>query len=217
LDIALRTAYFAVTLEAAAQREFCELTFRQLVADQHRLPPLWLNTALERIKNISRDSPELSTIADGILGKMLRTARLAEVIRLSEAEISIMLEHYVPSAQFERASQVLQTQRMLILFGLAGTTERPTAIALLRRMAAEALILLPPTTSLDDLAIYDYRPGCGYAIIDWQNGLARTIRDAFWNSICKRVGAADAHMVITVADPSDMIPYFRWNPPPRLT
>ena len=213
LDIALRTAYFAVNLEAAAQREFCELTFRQLVADQHRLPPLWLSTMLERIESISRSSLDLSSIVDRILGNMLPTSKRVQVARLSEDEISATLKRYVTSPQFEKASQDLQVQRMLILFGIAGTNKQSTAIVLLRRMAAETLMLLPPTASLDDLATYDYRPKCGYAIIDWQNGLPLARREASWNYIRDRVVAANAYMVITITDPGGIIPYFRWEPP----
>ena len=105
-------------------------------------------------------------------------------------------------------------RRVLILFGIAGTDKQSAAIVLLRKMAAETLKLLPSTVSLDDLAAYDYRRGCGYAIIDWQNGLPSARREVSWNYIRERVGAAGAYMVITIADPSDIIPYFRWEPPP---
>ncbi|HUC26634.1 MAG TPA: ATP-binding protein [Streptosporangiaceae bacterium] len=71
LDIALQTFYFDVSLEKAAQREFCELTFRQLAADLHRLPPDWLTPALGRIRAARAHSPDLAAITDEILGDVL--------------------------------------------------------------------------------------------------------------------------------------------------
>jgi hypothetical protein len=216
LNIALQTSYFDVSLEAAAQREFCELTFRQLAADLHRLPQNWVTAALERIRAARAHSPDLAAVTTPILGEMLKINRLVQAVEISEHEISAVLARYASSSHFQEASRILQEQHVLMLSGAAGSGKKITAIALLRRMTSSPLTSLPFSASPGDLITYEYRPG-GYALMDGQNALFMTGTPfSYWRSLGERLSIADAYLVITLTDQGGTIPYLRWDPPPPL-
>ena len=128
-----------MSLEAAAQREFCELSFRQLAADLHRLPRNWVTAALQRIRAARAHSPDLAAVTTQILGDMLTINRRVQAAEISEHEISAALARHASSGQFQKASRILQEQRVLILSGAAGSGKKITAIALLRRMTSGPL------------------------------------------------------------------------------
>ena len=207
LTIALQTFYFDVGLEAAAQQEFCELAFRQLVVDQHRLPQKWLSAALERIRTASAHSPKLSQIAYRILDEML-TKRFA-VAAVSEAEISEAFRRYISDDRFTKASYILMAQRILILSGAPGSGKRTAAIALLRQATSGPIMLFPPTSSQKDIVNYKYQPDSGYAIIDWRNGsLVAQKQDFAWP-----LHSVNAYLVATISVEGGPIPNLRWEPP----
>jgi hypothetical protein len=214
LSIALQTSYFDVSLEAAAQREFCELTFRQLAADLHRLPQDWVAAALERIRAARAHSPDLAAITAQILGDMLKINRRVQTAEISEHEISAVLGRYTSSGHFQKASRILREQRVLILSGAVGSGKKTTAIALLRQMTSSPLTSLPFSATPDDLITYEYRPG-GYALMDGQNALLITGTPfSYWRALRERLSIADAYLVITLTDQGGTIPYLRWEPPP---
>jgi hypothetical protein len=215
LSIALQTIYFDESLEAVAQKEFCTLSFRQLVADQHRLPKSWLSAALKRISVAGVHNSELSHLAYPILGDLLTTGRSTEVVMsmLSEAEIHNTLSSYRVNGQFTKASRLLKTQRLLILCGPVGTSKRTSAIAMLNENAVESITAFPASVYLEDIASHEWRSSCGYIIVDWNNGSPAAQEQALvWRLIREQLNRASAYLVITVSDQEGLVPYFRWRP-----
>ena len=56
-DTCLRISLHAFTFDATTRRRFRTIFLRQLSADQHRLPPSWLKSATQAIRQVSEDDP----------------------------------------------------------------------------------------------------------------------------------------------------------------
>jgi hypothetical protein len=141
---------------------------------------------------------------------------MAQMTLLPEEEISAALDHYVKSDMFGRASSALHNRNIIAMTGAAGSGKRTSAIALLRQVTHESLIVLSSAISLEGLASNEYQPGLGYAVIDWRNDQDPANSQHFhWLRIRDKLTAVGAFLIVTTERwaSQETIPHFRWEPP----
>lgn len=155
------------------------------------------------------------------LGGSAAAGRVVRMGWLTEGEISAALDYYVKPNLFTKASSSLRVQHVVALSGAAGRGKRTSAIALLREITDRSLVILSPTTSLQELATHDYRPGLGYILLDWQDYEPKDDNSQlfYWHRIRDQLARANAFLVVTTKrwlHKEEAIPHFRWvSPPPR--
>jgi hypothetical protein len=140
--------------------------------------------------------------------------------KIRDAEVLATVSNYVRPPAFGEAAARLRRDRVLILAGDPGSGRRAGAMALLREVVDdEMLVTLSPAATVEDLAEWEYRADRGYLVIDSESLGRGEDTDLAWESVAKRVRAAGTYLVVTTeAAPariaSTVVPYLTWQRPP---
>jgi hypothetical protein len=140
--------------------------------------------------------------------------------KIRDAEVLATVSNYVRPPTFGEAAARLRRDRILILAGDPGSGRRAGAMALLREVVDdEMLVTLSPAATVEDLAAWEYRADRGYLLIDSESLGRGEGSDPAWESVAKRVREAGTYLVVTTtAAPariaSTVVPYLSWQRPP---
>ncbi|WP_433677955.1 hypothetical protein [Nocardia sp. CA-119907] len=86
--------------------------------------------------------------------------------KLNASDIANLTVGYVRPEPFGTAFKALEQVHAIVLEGPSGTGKRAGATMLLHELATGPLESLPPTTSIEKLATYQYKAGQGYLVTD---------------------------------------------------
>ncbi|MEU0874768.1 hypothetical protein [Nocardia brasiliensis] len=137
--------------------------------------------------------------------------------KLSSSEIDELSSRYVRPKVFPTAFEILQRVHAIVLEGASSTGKRAGATMLLRELATDPMISLPPTMSLNQLATFEYEAGRGYLVTDSEHTARRAGTEHEWHAIRDQVCEADAWLVITgpatSGGDSEFVPRVQWERP----
>jgi hypothetical protein len=126
---------------------------------------------------------------------------------------------YVRPSTFDDAVAWLRENRVVVLAGDPGSGRRAGAIALLREVVDDGLlVMLSPAVTVEDLAEWDYRQDHGYLVVDSER-LDDEDKGFAWEGVAERVRKAGTYLVVTTAAaprqiPTTVVPYLAWDRPP---
>lgn len=155
------------------------------------------------------------------LGEPMPAGQLVRMGWLTDEDIGATLDHYVRPDRFTTASSALRVHRVVALSGAAGCGKRTGAVALLREVTDKSLVILSPAISLRELATYEYRPGFGYILLNWQDDQPQEDNSQlfYWHGVREQLAEANAFLIVTAKrwlHKEEAVPHFRWvSPSPR--
>ena len=121
--------------------------------------------------------------------------------RITDDEITTACEHFAEPPKFPEAAGALKRDRIVVLSGPSGFGKRTAAIRLLTDAGAEALEVISPALTLQELSKHELTPGHGYLVEDWQQALRPDgTGDYNWRILRDHVNDVEgspAHLVIT--------------------
>ena len=118
--------------------------------------------------------------------------------RITDDEMTATCEHFAKPPKFREAAQALARDRIVVLSGPSGLGKRTAAIRLLLDVGAEALEVISPTLTLEELSKHELTPGHGYLVEDWQQALRTDgTGDYNWRVLRDYVSDSTAQLVIT--------------------
>lgn len=118
--------------------------------------------------------------------------------RITDDEVTAACEHFAEPPKFREAAQALEHDRMVVLSGPSGLGKRTAAIRLLLDAGAEALEVISPTLTLEELSKQKLMSGHGYLVEDWQQALRTDgTGDYNWRVLRDHIGDSTALLVIT--------------------
>lgn len=136
--------------------------------------------------------------------------------RITDDEMTAACEHFAEPPKFREAAQALDHDRIVVLSGPSGLGKRTAAIRLLLDAGAEALEVISPTLTLDELSKQKLTSGHGYLVEDWQQALRTDgTGDYNWRVLRDHVGDSTARLVITTAASKarQCVTHCRWAAP----
>ncbi len=136
--------------------------------------------------------------------------------RVGDDDLSAALGRFVRPACFDTGLSRLAHDRLVVLCDLGDTGKRSSALALLREVTDGALYMLSPGISLDELAEYDYEPGCGYLVVDRVVDQEVKETDFDWRVVRDRVEDRTCHLVVTRParlSGAEQFGHLEWSPP----
>ena len=120
--------------------------------------------------------------------------------RITDEEMTTACEHFAMPPKFREAAQALVHDGIVVLSGPSGLGKRTAAIRLLLDAGAEALEVISPTLTLEELSKHELTSGHGYLVEDWQQALRTDgTGDYNWRVLRDHVSDSSALLVITTA------------------
>ena len=120
--------------------------------------------------------------------------------RITDDEMATACEHFAKPPKFREAAQALEHDRIVVLSGPSGLGKRTAAIRLLLDAGAEALEVISPTLTLEELSKHELTSGHGYLVEDWQQALRTDgTGDYNWRVLRDHVSDSTALLVITTS------------------
>lgn len=137
--------------------------------------------------------------------------------RITDEEMTTACEHFAKPPKFLEAAQALGHDRVVVLSGPSGLGKRTAAIRLLLDAGAEALEVISPTLTLEELPKHDLTAGHGYLVEDWQQALrTEGTGDYNWRVLRDHVSDSTALLVITTSASKarQCVTHCPWEAPP---
>ncbi len=148
------------------------------------------------------------------------SVRMARTGRIPDEEISYLCGPFAEPPEFWAAAEALEHDHIVVLVGTGGTGKRTSAIRLLREVLPGPLEVVSPTSTLENLAEYEFEEGHGYLLEGWQDAQrASTAGDFMWRVLSDHVEDRKARLVITatttsvVAKGVSSVRAFAWKAP----
>jgi hypothetical protein len=122
----------------------------------------------ETLNYVHNDMPESMRIENAYFGTTTDTpaTRTRATGRVTARDLADALHHFVRPEPFGKAFSTLEEARAVVLHGPPGQGKRTAALALLRTLTSEPLILLSPQLTMAELRGRTFDKGLGYAVID---------------------------------------------------
>jgi hypothetical protein len=143
------------------------------------------------------------------------TSRRTRTGRLPMEQAADLCARFAVPPKFDDAARALTENRVVVLAGAAGLGKRTSAIRLLLDAGAEAVEIVSPTLTLENLSKHDFEAGHGYLVEDWQQSLPVSGGDFDWLILSNHVLEKMVHLVITAAAAKTgrSVKQFDWEAP----
>jgi len=154
----------------------------------------------------------------GLAGGLNRddTHRRTRTGRLPSEEAADLCGHFAAPPLYRDAAKALKQDRVVVLAGASGLGKRTSAIRLLLDTGAEALEIVSPTLTLEDLSKHDFAAKHGYLVEDWQHApRSDGASDYNWRLLRDHVIDSEVYLVITTATgkAGRSVTQFAWEAP----